>query len=94
MSFSAKLGIIEPILRKLFTAIGHVFTAEDAELEHLFRRKLRLKARIEVLPKRLRKPVAVFLLHLVVYQNRLHSTPQLSAGQTSPELPPVSRISL
>ena len=49
MSFSTKLGIIEPIPRKLFTAIGHVFTAEDAELEHLFRRKLRLKARIEVL---------------------------------------------
>ena len=76
MSFSAKLCIIEPILRKLFTAIGHVFTAEDAEFQHLFRRKLRLKARIEVLPKRLRKPVAVFLLHLVVYQYRLHSTPQ------------------
>ena len=66
MSFSAKLGIIEPILRKLFTAIGHVFTAEDAEFQHLFRRKLRLKAGIKVLPKRLRKPVAVFLLHLVV----------------------------
>ena len=76
MSFCAKLGIIEPILRKLFTAIGHVFTAKDAEFQHSFRRKLRLKARIEVLPKRLRKPVTVFFLYLVVYQYRLHPTPQ------------------
>ena len=76
MSFGAKLGIIEPIPRKLFTAISHVFTAEDTEFQHLFRRKLRLKARVEILPKRLRKPVAAFLLHLVVYQYRLHSTPQ------------------
>src|SRR5581483_4986541 len=39
MSILRKLCTSEPAHRKFFSTIGHVFSAEDAEREHLLRRE-------------------------------------------------------
>ena len=61
-----KLGGGKPAVRKFALGVGHVFAAEDAEREHLLGRQLRSKFGIEIAARRLRDPVAVALLHLVV----------------------------
>ena len=66
MSFGAKLGFLEPLGRKFFFAVRHIFAAKDAEPKHFFRGKLRFKSRVEIFSSRLCQPIAVIFLHLVV----------------------------
>src|SRR5262245_60210811 len=42
-AFGAEPGAPEPAGGKLSATVGHVLAAEDAKLEHLFRRQLRTK---------------------------------------------------
>src|SRR5262245_46414471 len=51
---------------KFVAAIRHVLSAEDAEREHLFRRQLGAKFRIEIATRRRREGVGIAALHLVV----------------------------
>ncbi len=52
MLLVAELGFLEPIGRKLFAAIGHVFPSKYTELQHLFWRELWLESLIEILAYR------------------------------------------
>ena len=59
----------EPTCRKLVTTVRHVLSAEDAELEHLPRSKLRMKLRVKVAPGSRRQLVAIPRLHPVFHDN-------------------------
>jgi len=67
MSFLRKLRALEPTRWKFFPAIGHVFAAEHAELEHLFRRQLGRESRSECAPHRFCAEIDVALLDFVVH---------------------------
>ena len=62
-----KLGAREPTRRKLSSAIGHVFSAEHAERQHLVRRQLGRESGPELLADRFRAEIDVTLLHFVVH---------------------------
>ena len=62
-----KLCALEPTRRKFFPAIGHVFPAEHAELEHLFRRQLGRESGAECAPHRFCAEINIALLHFVVH---------------------------
>src|SRR5580704_17462142 len=61
-----ELGAREPARWKLLDAVGHVLAAEHTKLQHLRRRQLGTKLRIEAAANRCSERVAVALLHLVV----------------------------
>ena len=58
---------LEPARRKFCPAIGHVFSAEHAELEHLFRRQLGRKPGAEAASNWFRAEINIALLHFVVH---------------------------
>src|SRR5215212_3610673 len=62
----AQLGVVEPAIRKLAAAIGHVLAAEDAQCEHPGRRQLGAEGGVEMLALRLRQVVDVSPLHAVL----------------------------
>jgi len=47
-------------------AIGHVFAAKNAKLEHLFRSEFRSKIGMKISPRRLRQSIGVAALHEIV----------------------------
>ena len=71
MIIRAQFGVFKPIFGEFGSAIGHVLSAKNAHLQHLFWRELGLKIWVEVLPDWLRKFVGIPLLHLVVYGHEL-----------------------
>lgn len=66
----------EPGFGKLFRRVGHIFAAENPKLQHLPGRKVGLEFRVEITPGRLRQPVTITALHLVVYKHGFHESPQ------------------
>ena len=66
MSIRAKSCILEPIGRKFARTVGHVFTAKNAERQHLFWCQFRTKFGMKVAPDRLDEQVSIVLLHFVV----------------------------
>ena len=67
MSIPRKLCPLEPARGKFLSAIGHVFSAKDAEREHLFRRKLGCKSPAKSAPCRFRPEINVVLLHFIIH---------------------------
>src|SRR5262245_53971097 len=47
MALRIQFGVREPVGRELGLAVGHVAAAEDAEREHLLRRKLGMELRMK-----------------------------------------------
>lgn len=66
-----ELRFREPVFRKFLGAVAHVHTVEDAEREHLFRRKLRPEVGVEVLSRELGAVVHVPPLHSIVHRHLL-----------------------
>ncbi len=62
-----KLGPREPARRKFLPAIGHIFPAKHAELEHLSRRQVGRESPAESAPHRFRAKINVSLLDFVVH---------------------------
>ena len=62
----------KPARGKFVAAIGHVLSTEDAKREHLFRRQLGAKFRIEITARRRSKLVSVAVLHLIVNGYDVH----------------------
>lgn len=67
--FMTQLGPDIPAFREFFPAIGHVFSAKNAQGQHFLRRQFGFEIGIEVSASRFGKFVAVILLHQVVDQN-------------------------
>ena len=69
-----KFGLLEPDCRKFLSAIRHVLSAKDAELEHFSGRKLGRKPAAKRAPHRFRPKIDVALLHFVIHFHfhRLH----------------------
>jgi len=69
-----KLRPREPARRKFFPAIGHVFPAEHAEFQHLFRCQFRRESGAECAPHRFGAEINVALLHFIVHlhPHRIH----------------------
>ena len=67
MPILAKLGSFEPACWKFFLAIGHVLSAEDAEIEHLFGGKLGRESAPEGASHRFRAKIDIALLHFVIH---------------------------
>lgn len=88
--FRRKLRYVEPISRKLETTIRHVFSPENSEGEHLFRRQIWLKIRMKILPLRFGKEIFIPLLHFVMDDDFLSHTPVVSRIQEK-EKPPQTR---
>lgn len=65
--------MLEPIVRKLSSAVGHVLSAENAHLKHFFGRELRFEIRVEVLPSRFNQRILIPLLHFIIYDNALRT---------------------
>jgi len=63
----AELCFFEPFFRKLFSAVCHIFAAENAELQHLLRGQVGLEVRVEVFPHGFGEVVSVTRLHEVIY---------------------------
>src|SRR5690349_14497532 len=78
-----KLGPLEPARREFFPAISHVFPAEHAELEHLFRRQLGRKPWTECASHRFCTEINITLLHFVVHlhPHRFHKSLRKSGIQ-------------
>ena len=70
-----KLRSYEPARWKLVAAIGHIFSAEHAKFEHLFRRQVRREPWMKRSPNRFCAKINVPLLHFVIHLDtyRLHS---------------------
>ena len=79
MSIGRKFRFLEPICRKLSSTISHILAAKYSEREHLFRSQIRFESRPKAAPHRLRPPVDIALLHLVVYLHP-HRSHQLSTA--------------
>jgi hypothetical protein len=69
-----ELGVREPARWKFISAIRHVLSAEHPECEHLFRRELRMKFRIEMASLRCRQDIAIAALHLIIDDYHLASS--------------------
>lgn len=67
MFLVAEFRLREPRLGKFFAAVGHIFTAENAEFQHLFRGQLRFEIRMKVFPRRLSQKIPVASLHTIIY---------------------------
>jgi hypothetical protein len=76
----------EPTCRKLVTTVRHVLSAEDAELEHLPRSKLRIKLRVKVAPGSRLQLVAIPRLHPVFHDNYALCHVSLRSGQAFDQL--------
>src|SRR5262245_2232224 len=83
-----KFRALEPASRKFLPAIGHVFSPEYTELEHLFRSQLGRESRAEGAPNRFCAEVNVVLLHFVIHFNphRFHLMCKISEAAASFEL--------
>jgi len=90
-----ELRPLEPVRRKFLPAIGHVFPAEYAKLEHLFRLQLRRKPGTERAAHGLSAEVYVSLLHFVVHldPHRIHLRCSCRAGYSLPAEPPATALS-
>lgn len=71
MAFRTQFGVVEPVGRKFVSTVGHVFSAENTEFEHLGRRQLGLKISMKILAKRLGTVINVTRLHRVIYKDSL-----------------------
>lgn len=63
----AELRFFEPFFRKLFSAVCHIFAAENAELQHLLGGQVGLEVGVEVFPHGFGEVVSVTRLHEVIY---------------------------
>ena len=72
MSIGRKFRFPKPACWKFSSTISHVLSPKYPEGEHLWRRQIRFESQSEITPHRLRPPVNIALLHLVV---DLHSHP-------------------
>lgn len=73
MPFMTQFRVREPITRKFFPAIRHVFSAENAEPQHVLRCEIGRESRIEIFPFRLRECVRA-TLHQVMDANDFFRT--------------------
>jgi hypothetical protein len=83
MSIGRKFRSLEPARRELSLTISHILAAKHSEREHLFRRQIGCKSGPKVAPHRLRPPVDIVLLHLVVNLHP-HRSHQLSTAGPMP----------
>ena len=65
--FMAEFCIFEPVVRKLFRAVGHVFPPENTERKHFFRSQFRLKTRMKIPARPFGQEIDMILLHQVIY---------------------------
>ncbi len=77
----AELGLLKPILRKLFAAIGHVLPAKHAEPQHLLGCKLGTEFGMKVSARRRGQNVNVAPLHQVMHFDARKSRGMRSAAQ-------------
>ena len=95
VTFVAELCTGEPVLGELVSAVGHVFAAEHAQLEHLLRGELGGEFRVEVFSHGLGEDIGVVLLHEVVYgygavlHNPALPGPMEDSAAPGPDAPPV-----
>ncbi len=101
-----KLRTYEPAFRKFLFAIGHISASKNPKRQHLFWRKLRLKIRREIPPRRLSEPITIATLHHIVHRddlcfhvdrlNKIHHEryPQRNKCRASQYLPCLSAIHL
>jgi hypothetical protein len=80
MSIGRKFRFLEPICRKLSSTISHVLAAKYSEREHLSRSQIRFESQPKSAPHRLRSPVGIAFLHLVVYLHPQRSHQLSTAG--------------
>ena len=66
MTLGAQSGFGKPGGGKFASAVGHVFSAENAHGEHLLRRQLGFEFRIKIAAGRAAEQITVFFLHPVV----------------------------
>ena len=66
MSFGAEFGFGKPGWREFIAAVGHVFSAEDADFQHLLRCQFRFEFRIKLSAGGFCQNVSVTLLHPVM----------------------------
>lgn len=66
MEVVAEFCFFEPGFWKFFSAVGHIFAAEDAQLEHLFRSQIGFEIRVEIFADGFGQVIGVTALHQVV----------------------------
>ncbi len=64
--FVAKLCFREPVRRKLLPAVGHIFAAEYAQFQHLFRRQLRFEIGMKIPAHGFGQVIEILFLHQIV----------------------------
>lgn len=67
VTLRAKLRFLKPVVREFLPAIGHVFPAEDAEPEQLFRSYFRFESGREIFAGWFGQQVFVAALHPVIH---------------------------
>jgi len=67
MSVLRKLRVLKPACRKFPSTIGHVFAAKYTQREHLLGSQIGVESRAKIAAHRLRPPIDIAFLHLVVY---------------------------
>jgi hypothetical protein len=68
-SIRRKLRSFEPAGRKFLPAIGHIFSPEHTQLQHLLRSQLRLEPGTKITTHRFGAQIDIALLHVVVYHD-------------------------
>ena len=67
MSVLRKLRVLKSACRKFPSTIGHIFTAKYAQREHLLGSQIGVESRAKIATHRLRPPIDIAFLHLVIY---------------------------
>lgn len=67
MTFMAELGAGEPVVGELLPTVGHVFTAEDAEPQHLLGSEFWFEAGGKLLAGGLGEEILISPLHSITY---------------------------
>ena len=67
MSVLRELRMLKPVCRKFPSTIGHVFSAKYTQREHLLGSQIGVESRAKIAAHRLRPPIDIACLHLVVY---------------------------
>src|SRR5262249_37067962 len=78
-----ELGAREPACRKFLATIRHVLAAEYAKREHLLRRELRTKFRVEAASDRRNERITIATLHPVGDAHRLSSALHCASARTA-----------
>jgi hypothetical protein len=68
-TFRREFCLREPARRKLVPAIGHVFSAEDTEAQHFWRREFGAEVRVKIAANRCNESVPITPLHPVIHDD-------------------------